>query len=40
LRSYEGESDGVSPDAVVQALLDAVPARPEAVERALRERDR
>ena len=40
LRSYEGESDGVTPDAVVQALLDAVPARPDAVERALRERDR
>ncbi len=37
LRSYEGEADNVSTDAVVQALLDAVPARPEAVERALRE---
>ena len=35
LRSFEGEADGVTTDAVVAALLDAVPTRPEAVERAL-----
>jgi len=40
LRSYEGEAEGVGADAVVRALLDAVPSRPDAVERALRERDR
>jgi MoxR-like ATPase len=32
IRSFEGEADGVSTDAVVDALLAAVPARPDRVE--------
>jgi MoxR-like ATPase len=35
LRSFEGEATGVTPDQVVDALLDAVPSRPEAVQKAL-----
>jgi len=34
IRSFEGEADGVSTDAVTEALVAAVPARPEDVERA------
>jgi MoxR-like ATPase len=40
LRSFAGEADGVSADALVRAVLDAVPARPEGVEAVLRERRR
>jgi len=36
IRSFEGEADGITPDDVVRAVLDAVPSRPEAVERAAR----
>jgi MoxR-like ATPase len=32
IRSFEGEADGVTTDAVVDALLAAVPARPDRVE--------
>jgi len=37
LRSFEGEADGVATDRIVAELLAEVPARPEAVERALKE---
>ncbi|MBI5514440.1 MAG: AAA family ATPase [Deltaproteobacteria bacterium] len=40
LRSFAGEADGVSADALVRAVVDAVPARPEGVEAVLRERGR
>ncbi len=40
LRSFEGEADGVTTDAIVQAVLDTLPARPEAVEAALADRAR
>lgn len=36
IRSFEGEADGIGPDDVVRAVLEAVPERPEAVERAAR----
>jgi len=36
LRSFEGEADGVSTDDVTRAVLEALPARPETVEKALR----
>lgn len=36
IRSFEGEASGTSPDDIVRAVLEAVPARPEAVERAAR----
>ncbi len=36
IRSFEGEADGTSTDALVTTLLDAVPPRPAAVEAALR----
>jgi MoxR-like ATPase len=36
IRSFEGEADGVTPDQVVAALLEAVPQRPEAVEQAIK----
>jgi MoxR-like ATPase len=35
LRSFEGEADGISPDRVIEELVQSVPARPEAVERAV-----
>jgi len=35
LRSFEGEADGLSTDAVIEDLLANVPTRPEAVERAV-----
>jgi hypothetical protein len=35
LRSFEGEADNVSTDAVIEDLLANVPTRPEAVERAV-----
>jgi MoxR-like ATPase len=37
IRSFEGEADGVTTDAVVDALLEAVPPRPDQVEAALAE---
>jgi MoxR-like ATPase len=37
IRSFEGEADGVSADRVIEALVAAVPTRPEAVERAVAE---
>jgi MoxR-like ATPase len=33
LRSFEGEADGITPDRVIDELVQSVPARPEAVER-------
>jgi MoxR-like ATPase len=36
IRSFEGEADGVTPDAIVESVLEAVPSRPEAVEKAAR----
>ena len=36
LRSFEGEADAISTDAVVDELVAAIPVRPEAVERAVR----
>jgi len=33
--NFEGEADGVSPDRVIEELVASVPARPEAVERAV-----
>ena len=33
LRSFEGEADGISPDRIIDELVQNVPARPEAVER-------
>ncbi|MCC6214363.1 MAG: AAA family ATPase [Polyangiaceae bacterium] len=38
IRSFEGEADGVTTDAVVASLVGGVPARPEGVERALQGR--
>jgi MoxR-like ATPase len=35
LRSFEGEADGVTVDRVVEELVATVPARPDAVERAV-----
>src|SRR5262249_6386361 len=35
IRSFEGEADGITTDQVVAALIEAVPARPEAVEQAM-----
>jgi MoxR-like ATPase len=35
IRSFEGEADGITTDAVVQALLDAVPNRPAQVQQAI-----
>jgi MoxR-like ATPase len=35
IRSFEGEADGIGTDQVVEALIAAVPARPEAVEQAI-----
>ena len=32
IRSFEGEADGITTDAVIDALLAAVPARPENVD--------
>ncbi len=40
LRSLDGEASGTSTDALVDALLAAVPRRPDRVEAALRERSR
>ncbi|MCC6526800.1 MAG: AAA family ATPase [Polyangiaceae bacterium] len=34
IRSFEGEADGITTDAVVEAVVAAVPARPERVEQA------
>ena len=34
LRSFEGEADGITPDRIIDELVQNVPARPEAVERA------
>jgi MoxR-like ATPase len=36
IRSFEGEADGVTPDAIVESVLEAVPSRPDAVEKAAR----
>jgi MoxR-like ATPase len=36
IRSFEGEADGITTDQIVRALVEAVPPRPEAVERAAR----
>jgi MoxR-like ATPase len=35
IRSFEGEADGITTDQVVEALLAAVPTRPEAVQQAM-----
>ena len=35
IRSFEGEADGITTDQVVEALIAAVPARPEAVQQAI-----
>jgi MoxR-like ATPase len=35
IRSFEGEADGVTTDQVVSALIEAVPTRPETVEKAM-----
>jgi MoxR-like ATPase len=35
IRSFEGEADGITTDQVVSALVEAVPTRPEAVEKAM-----
>jgi MoxR-like ATPase len=35
IRSFEGEADGVTTDQVIAGLLEAVPMRPEAVEKAM-----
>jgi MoxR-like ATPase len=35
IRSFEGEADGVTTDAVIAAIVQAVPTRPESVERAI-----
>jgi len=37
IRSFEGEADGITTDQIVDALVAAVPTRPEAVQQALRE---
>jgi MoxR-like ATPase len=34
IRSFEGEADDITTDQVVAALIEAVPARPEAVQQA------
>jgi MoxR-like ATPase len=36
IRSFEGEADGVTPDQVIAALIEAVPQRPESVEQAIK----
>jgi len=36
IRSFEGEADGITTDQVVRELVEAVPTRPEGVERAVR----
>jgi MoxR-like ATPase len=36
IRSFEGEADGVTTDAVVEQLVQAIPTRPDAVEQAVR----
>ncbi len=36
IRSFEGEADGTTTDAIIAALLEAVPARPDAVEQAVK----
>ncbi len=36
IRSFEGEADGVTTDAIVQELVRAVPSRPDAVDNAVR----
>jgi MoxR-like ATPase len=33
IRSFEGEADGISTDAIVDAVLAAIPARPAEVSR-------
>ena len=35
IRSFEGEADGITTDQVVEALVAAVPARPDAVQQAI-----
>lgn len=35
IRSFEGEADGITTDQVVAALIEAVPTRPETVEKAM-----
>jgi MoxR-like ATPase len=35
IRSFEGEADGITTDQVVAALIEAVPTRPESVEKAM-----
>jgi MoxR-like ATPase len=35
IRSFEGEADGITTDQVIAALIEAVPARPEAVQQAM-----
>src|ERR1051325_1900905 len=35
IRSFEGEADGITTDQVIAGLLEAVPMRPEAVEKAM-----
>ena len=35
IRSFEGEADGITTDQIVAALIEAVPARPENVEKAM-----
>ncbi len=35
IRSFEGEADGITTDQVAQALVESVPTRPEAVEKAM-----
>jgi MoxR-like ATPase len=37
LRSFEGEADGISPDQIVDEIVQSVPMRPEGVERAVQE---
>jgi len=36
IRSFEGEASGLTEDAIVRSIVEAVPSRPEAVERAAR----
>jgi MoxR-like ATPase len=36
IRSFEGEADAITPDAIVASVLEAVPSRPDAVEKAAR----
>ena len=35
IRSFEGEADGITTDQIVAALVEAVPTRPDAVEKAM-----